>query len=204
MTDTKNLLFCGAFEGEVDLLIRNNFPVLVSGVGISESIFQLQKYIYDKKSTPEIIFCGSCGSYDIEKHTIGEIVYSNTFIYQEIAESYGIVKVPDLIQKNIQTDSSIKIKNFIKSQNLKAGITNSTNSITIQTIEKKYISNLENLNFENMESFGLAFVAKKLDLKFTAFFSVTNFVGENGSFEWHKNWRVSSNTLQSLILENFY
>lgn len=202
MIDKTNLLFCGAFEGEIDLLLQNKFPALITGVGISASIFHLQKYLYETGQKPEILFCGSCGIYDAKKYALDEIAYSNRFVYKEIAEIYGLVKIPDLVQKEIKTEFSPNIGKLLNSQ-LKRGITNSTNSITIQDIEPEKRGLFNGLDFENMESFGLAYVAEKFGLQFTALFSITNYVGKSGSDEWRKNWRGYSDRLQQFVMAQF-
>lgn len=203
MIERKNILFCGAFEGEIDILLQNEFPAIVTGVGISASIFHLQKYLYESHMKPEIIFCGSCGIYEKENYAIGDIVYSNRFLYKEIAELYGLVKVPELIQREISTDPSSEFARQLQNYNLKTGVTNSTNSITIRNIENEKRNMLNGIDFENMESFGLAYVAEKMGLNFTSLFSVTNSVGENGSLDWRKNWRRCSDQLQKFVMDQF-
>ena len=194
----KNLLICGAFEGEVDIFLKNKIPALVTGVGIASSVFTLQKYLFENRKISEIIFCGSCGAYNPSGNALGEIVFSNNFVYKEIAEFHGIVKVPDLVQKKVETVSGEFSKSIILT--LKSGVTNSTNSITIEDLSDNVKEMLKEVAFENMESYGLGIVANKYSLPFTAFFSVTNYVGKNGSDDWKKNWRAFSDKLQNFIL----
>ena len=204
MIKKKELLICGAFDGEVDLLRKDkSLNVLISGVGALNSIFYIYEYLRRNPEIKSILFCGSCGLYPGSIHAPGEIVYSDHFFYEEIASHRGIVKVPNLIKKEIQTNTPEYLRHILTAQRIKSGKTNSTNSITItelDVIERNYFAS-KNVSFENMESFGIAFLTEKHSIPFTALFSITNLVGKNGSIDWQKNWRKCSDRLQTLLLE---
>ncbi|MCE9499779.1 MAG: hypothetical protein K8R21_04675 [Leptospira sp.] len=204
MIDKKNLLICGAFDGEIDLLQKNSsLNILVSGVGELNSVFNITRYLKQNPNIGSLLFCGSCGAYPGQNYAIGEIVYSKHFFYQEIAELRGIVKVPDLIEKEIMSKIPEGFLSSFESKKIRPGKTNSVNSITISDLDPgdKNFFGSKDISFENMESFGIAYIAKKLSLSYAALFSVTNNVGKNGSDEWKKNWRECSNRLQHLIPE---
>jgi nucleoside phosphorylase len=61
-------------------------------------------------------------------------------------------------------------------------------------------SEFEGLDFENMECFGLAWVAHKKNISFTAILAITNDVGPLGSDQWRANYRAYSRELQKRIL----
>jgi nucleoside phosphorylase len=201
MLNPENLLICGAFEGEIDTLVK--FPSLTvtkTGIGGYSSMFNLQNYIITHKKVKSILFVGSAGVYPHSKHIhVGDLVFSNAFVYREIAEMKNLVKVPPKMSRNIITERDPLLLPFYKT--FKKANTNSTNYITtINLGVEECIDYLFDVDVENMEAFGLGFVAFKFAIPFTALYAITNTVGENGSQEWAMNWRDCSYQIQKAIL----
>lgn len=203
MQDLGNILFCGAFDGETDYL--NNIPKLKvynTGVGFMDTLYNLQRYLFKAKDIKSIVFLGSAGTYRHSKRKIGDLVYSNKFIYKEISEIKGMVKVPDVIGKHLLTGLDSRLNPIIKNQKFTEVITNSTNYVTlIDLTTEELVDSLYDVDVENMEAFSIAYLATRLSLPFTAFFYITNYVGANGSIDWNQNWREGSNRLQKEILK---
>ncbi|HMV42054.1 MAG TPA: hypothetical protein PK079_06730 [Leptospiraceae bacterium] len=203
LPDLNTVLFCGAFEGETDLLSKSPLlRVYNTGVGFMDTIFNLQRYLTKNKEIKSIVFLGSAGAYRHSKRKIGDIVYSNKFVYRDIAEVKKMVKVPDVIGKHLLTDSDPRFNSFIKIAKLIEVVTNSTNYVTLIDLEmEELVDSLFDVDVENMEAFPIAYVATRLSLPFTAYFYVTNYVGANGSIDWNQNWRYGSTLLQKEVMK---
>ena len=203
MQDLSNILFCGAFDGETDHLSKHaNLKVYNTVVGFMDTLFNLQRYLSKMKDIKSIVFLGSAGAYRHSKRKIGDIAYSNKFVYRDIAEIKGMAKVPDIIGKHLLTDSDPRFAPFIKNQKVVEAITNSTNYVTLVDLTmEELVDSLYDVDIENMEAFPIAYVATRLSIPFTAFFYITNYVGANGSIDWNQNWRHGSNILQKEILK---
>ena len=203
MQDIHNILFCGAFEGETDHL--NKYPIVKvynTGVGFMDTLFNLQRYLTKMKDIKSIVFLGSAGVYRHSKIKIGDIAYSNKFVYKDIAEVKGMAKVPDVIGKHLLTDSDSRFIPFIKTKKFPEAITNSTNYVTLVDLTmEELVDSLYDVDLENMEAFPIAYVATRMSIPFTAFYYVTNYVGANGSIDWNQNWRHGSNVLQKEVLK---
>ncbi|MBK8399093.1 MAG: hypothetical protein IPL26_28120 [Leptospiraceae bacterium] len=203
MQDLHNILFCGAFEGETDILSK--YPLLRvynTGVGFMDTLFNLQRYLTKTKDIKSIVFLGSAGAYRHSKRKLGEIVYSNKFVYRDIAEIKGMAKVPEIIGKHLLTDSDARLAPLIKTQKYPEAITNSTNYVTLVDLSmEELVDSLYDVDIENMEAFPIAYVATRLSIPFTAFYYITNYVGANGSLDWNQNWRHGSNVLQKEVLK---
>ena len=64
LPDLNTVLFCGAFEGETDLLSKSPLlRVYNTGVGFMDTIFNLQRYLTKNKEIKSIVFLGSAGAY---------------------------------------------------------------------------------------------------------------------------------------------
>ncbi len=199
-------LFCGAFDGEVDIIKKyHSSNVIVTGVGCAESLFNLHYFLNHNKHIHSIVFVGSAGAYPHSNFKVGDLVYSNKFLSKDIAEIRGLAKVPTILKRNIITNIDHRLKNLVLINTIfSATITNSTNYITTIDLEiEELVNNLYDVGAENMEAFSLAYVAYHLSIPFISLKVITNMVGRNGSQEWQKNWRESSNQLQSIVLDLF-
>ncbi|MCP5496519.1 MAG: hypothetical protein H7A23_18385 [Leptospiraceae bacterium] len=201
-----SILFCGAFEGEVDIIKKyHSSNILITGVGSAESLFNLQYFLHHNKHIHSVVFVGSAGAYPHSTFKVGDFVYSNKFLSKDIAEIRGLAKVPAILKKSVITNIDPRLKNLVLSNTIFSGtITNSTNYITTVDLEmEELVNNLYDVGAENMEVFSLAYAAYHLSVPFISLKVITNIVGKNGSAEWQKNWRESSNQLQSVVLDFF-
>lgn len=201
--DIENILFCGSFDGETDRLSKfANLKVYNTGVGFLDSVFNLQRYLNKNTGIKLITFLGSAGAYIHSQKKIGDLVFSNKFVYKDIAEVKNMVKVPTVINKHILTNTDLRFDRILPRSKFKEGIINSTNYITLIDLEhEELIDSLYEVDLENMEAFPIAYVANRLSIPFIGFFYVTNFVGSKGSEDWNSNWRYGSNVLQEEILK---
>jgi nucleoside phosphorylase len=206
MREWGSTLFCGAFDGETDLLARiAGLKVYNAGVGIHDSLFNLQRYLARTEKIKSIIFLGSAGAYPHSPFHIGDIVWSHKFLYRDIAEIRNMAKIPDVVTKHVLTKQDKKTEGLIESLNISQTITNSMNYVTlIDFTQEELIASLYDVGVENMEAFSLAYVANRFNLSFTALFFVTNIVGANGSLDWTRNWRDGSNILQKRVIKHIH
>lgn len=201
MINPETLLVCGAFEGEIDLLSKiPSLNIFKTGIGGYESVFNLQYYITRYRKIKSILFAGSAGAYPHSSLNIGDFVASNAFVYREIGELKGMVKVPSKMGRNLITEQDPELQYIYK--NFKKATTNSPNYITLMDLEyADCVDYLFDVDAENMEAFGLAYTAYRFSIPFTACYVITNKVGSVGSNQWASNWREGSNALQKMLLK---
>ena len=98
------------------------------------------------------------------------------------------------MSSHIETGTG-NLANFLK-KNISHvfGTVNSPSSVSLVASE------LWDMDFENLETFGLAYVSDRMKIPFTALMPLTNSVGPDGSSEWKNNYRIMSENLQKLIL----
>jgi nucleoside phosphorylase len=201
LKEWKTYLFAGAFDGETDILSGlDGLNVYNVGVGLHDSLFNLQRYLSKSPDIKTVLFFGSAGSYPHSPLKIGDIVYSYKFLNKDIAEIKDYAKVPDVLTKHALTNVDQKIATMVKKLGFIETITNSMNYVTkINLSSEELFASLYDVGAENMEAFSLAYVCSRLGINFTAFYYITNIVGEKGSEDWAKNWREGSNILQKKI-----
>jgi nucleoside phosphorylase len=203
MDNLDSILFCGSFDGETDRLSKfANLRVYNTGVGFLDTLYNLHRYLNKNKEVKSIVFLGSAGAYRHSKRKIGDLCFSNKFVYKDIAEVKNMVKVPDVINKHIMTEIDPRFDGLFKRNKFVEAVTNSTNYITLIDLEmEELVDSLYEVDLENMEAFSIAYVANRLGLNFVGLFYITNYVGANGSLDWNNNWRLGSNILQDCIIK---
>jgi nucleoside phosphorylase len=185
-----DFLICGAFEGEVDLVL-NQFPnhTFITGVGVIDASIRLTKRLLESKPN-FIIQMGSCGN--LFGNQVGTIIQSNEFRLWETGMKENRIHIPSLMNQYIKTE-------FEHSSYFQM---NHAISYTSLGVSLELPSGFDISAVETMESFGLARVASLHSVPFLSILGVTNQVGPNGSEEWKKNWRDLSHKVQSLVLES--
>ncbi|MEM7183530.1 MAG: hypothetical protein AAF518_21660 [Spirochaetota bacterium] len=204
MVDPASLLICGAFEGEIDKFSKyKNINVLNSGIGSYDSMFNLMSHLLRNRNIRSVIFTGSAGAYPHSELSIGDFVCSNAFFYREVAEIKAMAKVPSKLNRNIITQKDPELVELF-APCVNSG-TNSLNYITLVDLQlPECIDYLFDVGVENMEAFGLAYIAYKFSVPFTAFYYITNYVGSEGSNDWAANWREGSDALQDHIIKSLH
>ncbi len=202
MKEWSNTLFCGAFDGETDLISQiAGLKVYNVGIGNQDPIFNLQRYLLKTEKIKSILFLGSAGAYTHSGLRMGDIVASHKFLYRDLAEIKQMCKVPDVVTRYVLTDVEERVSKMVDKLNIPWVITNSMNYVTqIDLTPEELVENLFDVSAENMEAFSIAYVASRFGLKFTALYYVTNIVGANGSLDWARNWRDGSNILQKRVI----
>jgi nucleoside phosphorylase len=203
LKEFSNVLFCGAFNGETDLLNKiQGINVYDVGIGLHDSLFNLQRYFYKNPDRfKSIVFVGSAGSYDSDRLNIGDIVYSYKFLCKDLSEIKGLAKTPDVFTKHVLSIPDVESLKMVQKLGFVETISNSMNYVTTTNLSnEERLEHLFDVGAENMEAFSLAYVANRLSIGFLAIYYITNLVGKDGSIDWNKNWREGSNVLQSKII----
>jgi nucleoside phosphorylase len=199
----KSFLFCGAFDGETDLLAQETgLNVYNVGIGLHDSLFNLQRHLLKLPDIKTVVFLGSAGAYPHSTLKKGDIVYSYKFLNKDIAEIKEFAKVPDVLTKHVLTNVDQRVATMVKKLGFTETITNSMNYVTLINFSSdELFEYLYDVGAENMEAFSIAYVCSRMNLNFTAFYYITNIVGEKGSEDWAKYWREGSTILQKKVLK---
>lgn len=171
---------------------------LVCGVGNVAAAVCLSEYLHIHPAPDEILFVGSAGTYESRPDIFG-IGVSNQFYQRDLAVARGESNRPGLLPGSIETRRGESGAGLAVSAGAIVGSTNCPDSITLVTPGNLF----GDIAFENMECYGLGFVARQKDLPFTAIFALTNAVGPGGSEAWRRNYRNYSQELQKAILHHF-
>ncbi|GIX42801.1 MAG: hypothetical protein KatS3mg129_2534 [Leptospiraceae bacterium] len=188
------------------------FPI---GIGKLNALYNLMYWFYNtyhkkykKYHLKEILFLGSCGSYNINYKE--NIIYSNKYMNIDFASIINKAKILEDISKVMETTQGFFAKCIINHYKWQTGIVNSTDSVTLTQISEIWIKNQfpelkevkENI-FENLEVYGIAKFCIQHQIAFTSFLTITNAVYENGSIEWQKNYRKRAKNLNKKIKKYF-
>lgn len=206
-----HLLIVGAFAPEVDLLADipvssdanvAGFDVFAAGIGSVAAAVSVQERILNPKLPPvgEVLFLGSAGAYDSSVAAgPGRFAFSTEFCKRDLAAIEGRARLPGPTGETIQCEAGRRVAGmlqFIEAKKFAVGVTNSTDSVSLVNVAVK------DCNFENLETYGIAWVCKRYNLPFAAMLALTNTVGPAGSEEWSTNHREMSLELQG-FLSNF-
>lgn len=197
------VLICSAIPEEQEQL--NALPIsgielvpIVCGVGNVAAAISLAEYLASNPAPDEILFVGSAGTYKQRRDEFG-IGFSSRFFQRELAVARGESSRPGLLPASIETEQGVVAVDLAKGMKCIPGSTNCPDSITLVHTGSLF----DDLAFENMECYGLASVAERHKLPFTALFALTNVVGPAGSDSWRKNYRSYSQELQKGIVRYF-
>lgn len=188
--------------------------IMEVGVGNQSAAFQLQKRL-SRTGSPavlEAIFIGSAGTYGSIPEGIssahpsslpGGIATgcSRLFWNRELAVLEGRAHLPDIFPGMVQTEAGPLGTILSEGLGSVEGATNSPDSITLVDPVIEGIALPEGMLFENMEAFGLSFVASRMELPFSALYALTNRVGPGGSREWALHHQEYSIALQRALLK---
>ena len=201
------IVFLGAIDDEINLL-RDSFDqkkiklpvsgiffdviVRSCGIGKLESAISLYEIIAEYSEVEEVVFLGSAGAY-VNKGV--SCISSNHFTQIDLSVKEGRSKKPDLMSSEITSRAGPLGLYLSEKLELSPGTVNTTDSITLVSTEL-FPAN----TYENLEAYGLAYVANKLSIPFSCIMPVTNTVSPSGSDEWRRNFRIMSENLQKNIL----
>ncbi len=190
------------------ILDKNIYKIILLPLGIGKlnALYNLMNWYNNHRNDnlKEIIFLGSCGSYDLDYQK--DFIASCEFINYDYASLTNTSKTLLEVSKRIKTEQGDVAKSIVHLYRWEFGIVNSTDSITLKKIDKNILKKINNDSFlnvyENLETYGIALFCSKIKIPFTAFLSITNAVYENGSDEWLKSYRTMAKKL-NLKIKNY-
>lgn len=183
--------------------------LLPLGIGSVECVVKLSAWLLQNRHLMdkdlEIVFIGSCGSYD---ENYPEFLYSRKFLQVDITVLEEQAKYIGKKELEITRTGSFS-RALVEYLKLPAGIINTTNSVTVRKVETGRFFDFIDIPwknekiYENLEVYGIARFCNHFRLPFTAIFSVTNHVYEKGSVEWKENYMYLSKKLNGFIKKHF-
>lgn len=198
----RRVLVCSAIPEEQEMLgwyVARDVQLvpLICGIGNVAAAVSLAEYLLSQ--TPdEILFVGSAGAYHSQSQESAgfRAVASNVFFQRDVSSIKGESSKPPLMPLVIETRRGPIAAGIAVRSGCEDGSVNCVDSVTLIPPGSEF----EGLDFENMECFGLAWVAHKKNISFTAILAITNDVGPLGSDQWRANYRAYSRELQKRIL----
>lgn len=192
----ESLLIVSAIEDEIAGLegIQPKIKTSVLGVGNLTAALNLSDLLNQNSSITEVLFIGSCGTYNTNLCPFPGFAMGKDYHYREISTFMEQSHTPGLMV-NYTNPKPGRIQNLLREKwDIPIASVNSPNSITCIEISQ-WEKFPDEIVLENMECFGLAYVCSKRDIGFTSLFAVTNEVGSNGSKDWSKNYQSFAKNL---------
>jgi nucleoside phosphorylase len=164
------------------------FPFAMSiGIGLIESSINLTRLcLFDRPKS--LIFIGSAGSYNPQKHKIFDIITSSTASQVEISF--------------LKKESYTPIDNIISAYKDDI-IVNSSNYITIDKLSALAFDKI-GLSIENMEFYSVMKVAQEFDIPVKGIFVITNYCHKDAHKEYLANIKQAKQILINYLKEKGY
>ncbi|MCR9142393.1 MAG: hypothetical protein NXI24_09090 [bacterium] len=188
-------------------LERPVFEILEAGIGSVAAATAVQARLLDSTQPPpdEVLFLGSAGVYEARLAAGPEcFAFSSRFYKRDLATLEGRAHAPGPLADLLRTDVGPRTQRLVRAFEesrakagaaLFTGVTNSTDSVSLTQVEVK------DCDFENLETYGIAWVCLRHAVPFGAFYALTNHVGPSGSDQWRANHREMSLELQRFVSE---
>jgi nucleoside phosphorylase len=158
------------------------------GIGLIESAINLTNLcLFDKPKS--LIFIGSAGSYNLNKHKIFDIITSSTAAQIEIS----------FLQKKAYSP----IDNFITASVSRETVVNSSNYITTDKLSALAFDKL-GFEIENMEFYSVVKVAKEFNIPVRGVFVITNYCEEKAHEQYLRNIKEAKKILINYLKEKGY
>jgi nucleoside phosphorylase len=158
------------------------------GIGLIETAINLTRLcLFDRPKS--LIFIGSAGSYNPDKHKIFDIITSTTASQVEISflkkESYS--PIDNIVSANVSRETIVNSSNYI-------------------TIDKFSALAFDKLGFgiENMEFYSIVKVAKEFNIPIKGIFVITNYCHKDAHKEYLKNIKQAKKILIKHLKEKGY
>jgi len=158
------------------------------GIGLVNSAINLSRIcLIDRPSS--LIFVGSAGSYNLNKHKVFDIVTSSSASQVEISF--------------LKKESYTPIEQIITASVSRETIVNSSNYITTDKISALAFDKL-GFEIENMEFYSVMSVAKEFNIPVKGIFVITNYCNEDAHNDYIKNIKQAKIILIEYLKEKGY
>ena len=184
------ILIVAATTKEVNENNLIDYDVLITGVGMVNTVFSLTKYLHNH--TPDIIInVGIAGAYNLD-YNIGDVVEVSKDCFSEIGAQSGADFLDvNVIGLDIKTDFCFKSKTSLPQ----------AKGITVNTIhgEKISIDNIKkrlNPDVESMEGAACMMVCNNLGFEFFQIRAISNYVEERSKEKWNISLAIKNLNLE--------
>jgi len=158
------------------------------GIGLVNSAINLSRIcLIDRPNS--LIFVGSAGSYNPNKHKVFDIVASSTA--SQIETSF------------LKKESYTPIEQIITANVSRETIVNSSNYITTDKISALAFDRL-GFEIENMEFYSVMSVAKEFNIPVKGIFVITNYCNKDAHNDYIKNIKQAKTILIEYLKEKGY
>jgi futalosine hydrolase len=187
---------------------NSNISVLITGVGIPASMYQLQKNI-SSNNYDLVIQAGIAGAFTnefelgetvfVEQDTFGDIGIEENKIFTPIFET-------DLFDRNsfpFENGWLINKNEILQQSNLELVKAITINKVNDNLLLKEQLINIFNSEIESMEGAALHYVCLQEKIPFIQIRSISNYVGERDKTKWKMNEAIENlnEELMKLIKE---
>ncbi|GEM_PF-5753538 len=162
----------------------------ICGVGILNTLFNLQQFYYQSKvKIDKIIFAGIGGGFQESGIALNDICIAQSEILADmgVMTDSGVDFAPI---KRFGVENKIDIKSSLFKQisseyssEVKVGSFLTVNSVTASYSRKNFFYSNFHPVCENMEGFAAAFLAQKFNIDFIEIRSISNFIAERDNWE---------------------
>ncbi len=189
-------LICAAWNEELKS-VNSDALVAVLGIGYLEAALELTRILNEREDIDEIVFLGTCGSYNSELK-IGDVVSISSVSLLERGEVLGLAY-------NVREGMSYQSGHCHAASRLAMTVP-CLCSLEITNSSELSTRILEHYGFtqavENMELYGVARVASQRGIKWSAHLGVTNYTNIEAHQDWLSNHQELSKKLGETILED--
>jgi futalosine hydrolase len=206
-----NVLVVSATELEIKSFIQENnrADVLITGVGIPATVFNLTKQLF-KKNYDLVIQAGIGGTFSadfekgtaviIEKDTFGDIGINENGNYKTLFDA-GFINSDDF---PFTGGWLVNHHEYIPNSHLHSATGITVNKITDDTIQIKKLSEKFRPGIESMEGAALHYVCLQQKINFLQLRSVSNAVGERDKQKWKMKEAIANLNIElKKLIEHF-
>lgn len=185
------ILLVAATANEIELFINSypNVDILVTGVGVPATMYQLQKRLY-AEDYDFVIQAGIAGAFSdeiilgetvlVKQDAFGDLGIEEKHIFTSITNS-GLVNGHDFPYADgwLMNMASIPKQSVLKAVK---GVT--VNKVTDDILQKQQLITAYNPQIETMEGAALHYVCLQEEIPFVQLRSISNYVGERDKRKW--------------------
>lgn len=185
------ILLVAATANEIELFINTyaNVDILVTGVGVPATMYQLQKRL-NKEDYDFVIQAGIAGAFSNELQ-LGETVLVKQDAFGDLgteekhiftpATSAGLISAHDFPYAD---GWLMNMAGITKQTHLKTVKAVTVNKVTDDIVQKQHLITAYNPQIESMEGAALHYVCLMEDIPFLQLRSISNYVGERDKRKW--------------------
>jgi futalosine hydrolase len=185
------ILLVAATANEIELFINSysNIDILVTGVGVPATMYQLQKRLH-AEDYDFVIQAGIAGAFTAElqlgetvlvkQDTFGDLGTEEKHIFTPCTNS-GLINAHDFPYADgwLMNMAGIPKQTFLKT--VKAV---TVNKVTDDVVQKQQLITAYNPQIETMEGAALHYVCLQEEISFVQIRSISNYVGERDKRKW--------------------